>query len=476
MGNGDTMTRRAFVQMGGVALGTVVAGGALVACAASEGGGSSGSAEPPHAPHAPSERPDPSAASPLAGYDGIYPAHKPYGAGIGAMPGRVVWAHDPSAAAWDGSGYWWRPGNFDEVRIRAMVDDGVARLAGAETAEEGWRALFAAQRSARGLTGGYSPGQKVAVKANINGSGAFDNDSSGETQLSYTNPVLLRALLSSLIERGGVAPGDIAVYDVSRLFPSYMVDLCTEGALGGVSFVGRDNGVADEAAPVAWSRDFSGALSYVPTCVTEATYLINLASLKGHSYGITLCGKNHFGSFINGDRLRPPQAANLHQWLAHGEMGAYSPIVDLIANPHLGGKTVLYLLDAVICAPSEGAPVTKENATWQQAPFSGGFTSSVLLSQDPLAIDSVGADLLTNEPTVTASNGAAGSAASENYLHEASLAAAAPSGTAYAAHADPPLRSLGVHEHWNNAIDKQYSRNLGKPEGIELIIVEKGTE
>jgi len=27
----------------------------------------------------------------------------------------------------------------------------------------------------------------------------------------------------------------------------------------------------------------------------------------------------------------------------------------------------------------------------------------------------------------------------------------------------------GVHEHWNNPMDKQYSRNLGSGEGIELV-------
>jgi hypothetical protein len=31
--------------------------------------------------------------------------------------------------------------------------------------------------------------------------------------------------------------------------------------------------------------------------------------------------------------------------------------------------------------------------------------------------------------------------------------------------------SLGVHEHWNNATDRKYSRNLGKNEGIELVTV-----
>jgi hypothetical protein len=30
------------------------------------------------------------------------------------------------------------------------------------------------------------------------------------------------------------------------------------------------------------------------------------------------------------------------------------------------------------------------------------------------------------------------------------------------------IGSLGVHKHWNNAIDKKYSRNLGTRKGIEL--------
>jgi hypothetical protein len=31
------------------------------------------------------------------------------------------------------------------------------------------------------------------------------------------------------------------------------------------------------------------------------------------------------------------------------------------------------------------------------------------------------------------------------------------------------ISSLGVMEHWNNAKEKKYSRNLGKKEGIELV-------
>ena len=43
------------------------------------------------------------------------------------------------------------------------------------------------------------------------------------------------------------------------------------------------------------------------------------------------------------------------------------------------------------------------------------------------------------------------------------------SGTFYDLDGDrTTLQRLGVHEHWNNPMDKQYSQNLGKNKGIEL--------
>lgn len=402
-------------------------------------------------------------------YDGNYPQHKAYGIGIGAMPGRVVWSHNPDSVEWDDSGYWWKTKHFDEAVILKMVNDSIASLGGKDTTEDGWDALFSANNNARNRNGGYVTGEKIAIKANINGSAVFDDDTSGKTQMSYTNPVLLKALLTSLVKEGGVNPFDITVYDVSRLFPDYMVEMCTVGELKGVQFFGRGNGVADENAPINWSQKFGGKVNYLPICVTEAAYVINLANLKGHSYGITLCGKNHFGSFINGNRMRPPEGANLHQWLTKSEMGIYSPLVDLMANAGLGGKTVLYMLDAFICAPSEGASITAENSKWQQTPFNGDYASSIFVSQDPVAIDSVGADFLNNEPAVTGNNRSAADITNENYLHEAGLVGNAPSGTTYTDGNGHAIANLGVHEHWNNSEQKLYSRNLGKEEGIELV-------
>jgi len=87
----------------------------------------------------------------------------------------------------------------------------------------------------------------------------------------------------------------------------------------------------------------------------------------------------------------------------------------------------------------------------------------LLMSQDPVAIDSVGLDFLRSEPTQFHVRGSA-----DNYLHEAALIEDPPSKTKYMPSGER-VSSLGVHEHWNNPMEKKYSRNLGKKEGIELL-------
>jgi uncharacterized protein (DUF362 family) len=416
--------------------------------------------------------------APQIQYDSVFPFHEPYGTGIGAMPGRVVWMHDPDSVKWDGEGYWWQLKHFDEAVIQKMVDDGIAALAGESSVHFGWDTLFVAHNTARGKHGGYQSGQKIAIKTNINGAGAYADDTKGETHESYTNPVLLKALLNSLVTKAGVAPGDITVYDAGRVFPDYMRELCSEGPLAGVQFkyrdlLGKNDAQADLTAPVVWSQQVNGTANSLPTVVTKAEYLINFANLKGHVYGITLCAKNHFGSIMNSNRMRAPEAADIHRYLTANEMDAYTVLVDLMANYQLGEKTMLYMLDAIIVAPGESVPITRENSRWQQAPFSNDYTSSVFFSQDPVAIDSVGADFLISEPTVTKRNGALRNNPNvENYLHEAGLIADAPSGTVYYNGNGVTVTNIGVHEHWNNSVDKQYSRNRGKDEGIELIRIE----
>lgn len=463
------------MKLGGVAVGTAVAGLSLSACAGSEEPQaevvSSAVEETPSASLA-DEEAAVEPAAPQAAYASVFPQHEALGTGVGAMPGRVAWAYDPQSVVWDGSTRWWELGNYDVARVRAMVDAAVACTAGAENAAAGWSALFAWRNGGAD----YQPGQTVAVKCNMNGAAEYDDDTTGtSTGDLYTNPVMLRCLLESMVEEGSVAPADIVAYDVTRIFPDWFKEYCSQGVLAGVRFADRnpanpDVARADGSARIAWSGPVRGADCFLPTCVTQADYLVNLADLKGHDYGITLCAKNHFGSFCNSSKMRQPQEAGLHPFLSGQAMGDYSPLVDLMGSAQLGGKTVLYVLSALVAPARNTSTVTPEISRWTMAPFDGGYTASVFMSQDPVAIDSVGADFLMNEPTMTNNNAALdGNAGCENYLHEAALAGAAPSGTAYADGAGTPLSSLGVHEHWDNAVDKRYGRNLGRPEGIELV-------
>jgi len=60
----------------------------------------------------------------------------------------------------------------------------------------------------------------------------------------------------------------------------------------------------------------------------------------------------------------------------------------------------------------------------------------------------------------------------DDYIHQVADPSKRPADIFY----DPDnsgktFGSLGVHEHWNNATDKQYSRNLGTGKGIELVSI-----
>ena len=203
----------------------------------------------------------------------------------------------------------------------------------------------------------------------------------------------------------------------------------------------------------------------MPQCVLDAEYMINMAILKKHQggAGVTLCFKNHFGTIGF-----PPGLHNQGYSQDRWGMNAYDLLVDIMGHKDIGGKTVLYIIDGLYGGNSYGAIPTK----WASAPFNNDWPSSIFVSQDPVAIDSVGLDFLRNEWPLPNKWGNA-----DNYLHEAALANDPCSGTFY----DPDhpvgdpnrvrLQSLGVHEHWNNATAKQYSRNLGTGNGIELVPV-----
>ena len=139
----------------------------------------------------------------------------------------------------------------------------------------------------------------------------------------------------------------------------------------------------------------------------------------------------------------------------------------------LGGKNLVYIMDALWASDWE----LNKPVKWKMPPFNNDYSSSIFVSLDPVAIESVGYDFLRSE--FTTESGADPSVQMlgvDDYLHQAADSANWPEGIRYDPNNDGVyLESLGVHEHWNNLAEKKYTRNLGNGEGIELINIEQNT-
>ncbi len=399
------------------------------------------------------------------------PPNTPYGQAKGIYPGRVTWLHEPDATSWDQSnGSWWDDDNTSQEHVDRMISRTLRTLTGRPDDAGAWDALFGYFNRTHGFEDfGYRAGEKIAIKINMNQqSGSSDNWKSND---GMPSPHVVYSLVGQLIEVVGIPGSAITIYDASRYIGDPIYDKIRsnpDGNYQAVRFVvkasqatnGRIGAVRDTANPLYTQA----GTAYLPTCVTEAKYLINLALLRAHSlYGVTLCAKNHFGSTYFPSRADWTPSP-LHSYgNRERPMGSRNCLVDLNGHEHLSGKTMLYMIDGLYSAINQGSRVIPFIS------FNNDWCSSIFASQDPVAIDSVGLDFLRYEDSLNSSiNDVTGNP--DNYLHEMALADNPPSGTNYDPENDGTrLSSLGVHEHWNSDQDKQYSRNLGTGDGIELV-------
>jgi len=472
--------------------------------------------------------------------------NNPVGTAKGVFPGRVVWVHAPEATDWAGytsSEHWYESTHTDQTKVNGMMSKAVRAAGGGGSVAAAWDAIFHYfnVNHGRGDTG-YQAGEKIAIKINLATCWAKDPQNYVDVTGTYekrnyvdanwmntidNSPQMLHSLLDHLVNIVGVSQSDIYLGDPSGNLPKYMwdrlhldfpnVNYCdnwggnggsqprTKIELSSVPFNWSTNVTNWTATGGSWSpwhtTNGVGKLQdRVPQMFADATYVINFAVLKGHSTGVTLCGKNWYGAL-----KRLP-----NQWYADGAnqtgysnyihlhystprpksygvpgLGNYRAIVDLMGHPALGGKTVLCLVDGLYAGYySDSKPLLK----WQMAPFNNDWPSSLFVSQDPVAIDSVCYDFLLNEwpnivnyGTQTPGIGDDLEGGAEDYMYEAALANDPPSHSFYnpGTNANPPrLASLGVHEHWNNATDKKYSRNLNPAtgQGIELVALSTATD
>ena len=401
------------------------------------------------------------------------PPNRPIGVAKGIHPGRVVWIRDPDATSWDAStGRWWDDDNTNQEIVDCMVRKSIRALTGKLDDIQAWYALFRHFNQTNGFGDiGYHYGEKIAIKINMNQDAGAPISPGWGPRAGMPSPHVVYTLLDQLINKAGVPGSAITVYDASRYIGDPIYDKVRSNPdqnFQSVAFVvapvtARDGRIAaqlDQDNPVYTK----GGTTYLPQCITKAKYLINMALMRPHQFfGVTLCAKNHFGSVRYPDGLMQTNWTSLplHNYGMRGNpMGSYNCLVELNGHSHLAKKTLLYFLDALYPATHQHGNVMKF------APFDDDWFSSMLVSQDPVAIDSVGLDFLRNEPRCTEVTGHP-----ENYLHEMALADNPPSGTFYDPERDGiGLTSMGVHEHWNNAVDKMYSRNLGTGQGIELVV------
>jgi len=436
----------------------------------------------------------------------------PIGEAQGIFPGRVTWIWDPSATnenctnTSDNSGVidegddaWFMGKNNNPVVIDSMITKSLLALTGESDHNSAWDELFRFFNSSHGNGDvGYSSGQKILIKVNATSTyggletGRFYADLSRNDDLEIndfaaeTNPYVVLSMLHQLVDIANIPQEMIFVGDPARNIYKEYYDLWKEdfpdvNYLGNnllypeidIASLGRLPVAVTDSDKVFYS-DYGAVMpdaisDKLFTIFEEIDYLINIPTLKAHgTAGITLAAKNHFGSFTR------TLAMHLHPGLMDGVddpirlgYGLYRIQTDIMMHNLLSGKNLLIIVDGLY--PGEDAQGVPEK--WTSVPFENDWCSSIFMSLDPVAIESVCHDFLRTEyngPSIAESR--PNWFGVDDYLHQAADSSLWPEGIIY----DPDddgiiIPSLGVHEHWNDSLNKQYTRNLGTGDGIELI-------
>ena len=433
-------------------------------------------------------------------------ANSPIGVARGIFPGRVVWYRDPDATNENcrnssfGDAYY-LPKNTNMEVVNGMVRSSLLKLTGKSTMRDAWSTLFVYFNNKKGKGAiGYQPGEKIFIKTNGIGSTVVDSSNHNITDLtSYvearTSPQPVLALLRGLINEYGVPEGNISVGDPQRDIQNEYWDLwhaefpnvkyiCSKGGQGRtIAVKGKKPSVffSDKGAVLrtgSWADMSVGNPVYQDTLysvIEQADYLIYVGALKVHERaGMTVLGKLDFGSHVRSN------AMHLHMGLVNPDgfspagnknsrfgYNKYRVLVDLMGHNKLGGNAMLYVVDGLW----GGAGANLKPVKFKMAPFNNDWPSSIFISQDPIALESVCYDILKSEFTsdkhVETYPQMVGV---DDHLHQAADSANWPAGVHYdPEHDGSVLGSFGVHEHWNSAVAMEYSRNLGTGDGIELV-------
>ena len=436
--------------------------------------------------------------------------NQPVGIPDGINPGRVVWVWDPEATnencqnTFESKDYFFKPENTNSEAVNKMFRASLTKLTGESSVKASWDALFKNLNNKKyQKKDGYKKGEKIFIKINQGTSRWLLTDEDKENGYYYpetfeptplrraecygtceTGPYFVLEILRELVNECGIAQEDISVGDPMTDIYGHNFDIWFS-EFPKVAYLDKFATHHNRTLTKPTEEDYliySNKLQKDPLYdfIVNADYLINVANLKPHiAAGISLTAKNHFGS------QGRPTAGHLHNYLitprgtagSNGGYHKYRVRVDMMGSKYLGRNTVLYVVDGLF---GGGSIETRVPVKYFMPPFNNDWCNSLFVSLDQVALESVCYDFLRTEWNGINAHNPMNNRAEKNpnirgvddYLHQAADKRNWPDGITY----DPdgsgkPIPSLGVHEHWNNPVDKQYSANLGTVNGIELVSI-----
>ena len=393
--------------------------------------------------------------------------NQPVGKALGVNPGRVVWAWDPKSTnenctnKFDTKDWYFTTGNTDIEVVNKMLAESVKKLTGKNTISESWNLLFRYHNNKKSKKNkGYTKGEKIFIKINqttARGLLSKDDRNNGnfipETlkpneerkRNSYgaveTSPAVVLVLLRQLVNEAGVDQSDIAIADPQnpiwghnyaawvKEFPNVHYADRTSAAHGRTL-------IHPTTSDLVFYSDKSQT-DKLYDIIENADYMINVANLKPHGIaGITLTAKNHFGSQSRDG------APHLHYGLiapikkgmpSNAGYRKYRVLVDLMGSKYLGQNTMLYVVDGIYGGGGSelGGPVK-----YFIQPFNNDWSSSLFISQDQVALESVCYDFLraewnginNHDPSNNDYNNMPNANGVDDYLHQAADKANWPQG------------------------------------------------
>jgi Domain of unknown function (DUF362) len=437
--------------------------------------------------------------------------NQPIGQAKGIFPGRVVWVWNPEATNEkfqhndpDKGDWFANPENNNGTVQGRMFHDGVLKLTGKKTSAKAWDAMFRYFNDKKhGKAKGYTKGEKIFIK--INQGQANWTLSKADKENGYAlpkslpekdsrrvsmeptenGPYVVLELLKELVNEYKVDQADIAVGDPMNPIYAHNYNVWIK-EFPNVRYLDRSSTnfgrslIKITEKPLVYYSDKS-TTDKLYDFIENADYLIYMPVLKAHgAAGITLAAKLNFGNIgRNGaGHLHRSHVANRREGVpTNTGYNKYRVLVDLMGSKYLGQNAVFWCVEGMF---GGGSSEIKGPVKYFMPPFNNNWSNSLFMSLDPVAIESVGYDFLRSEFDGVHKHDAVNNEweaipnmfGVDDYMHQAADSTNWPKGIKY----DPdnsgkPIPALGTHEHWNNPIDKQYSRNLRTGKGIELVSI-----